>query len=256
MSVVTTGLLLCLCCLQAGLFAAFATGRVDASAFLQVHLGMCAVLAILGCYLSATASIDRAAMLFQLAAWTGLAGPFGCFIAAGLLVRRSSATVSDAGAGPGPDLPRLQLLHGSLLDRRLRLEQVHPVRPLLDVIVEGTQSEKFDALGLIHKRYTPALATTLRRALEDADGSVRVLAATVMAQQHNAHTRRIGVLQESARANADVPQRWRDLGQAQQDYAQSGLLDASRAETELGRARHHLSRAQQLELRPQGAVVE
>ncbi len=92
------------------------------------------------------------------------------------------------------ELTRLELLHGSLLDRRLRLGHAHAIRPLLDVMIEGTQVEKLDALSLISKRYAPALAPALRRALEDKDGSVRVLAATVMAQQHNAFTKRIGAL--------------------------------------------------------------
>ena len=81
----------------------------------------------------------------------------------------------------------------------MRLERAHAIRPLLDVIIEGTQLEKFDALSLISKRYDPALAPALRRALEDKDASVRVLAATVLAQQNNAHTKRIGALQAIAR---------------------------------------------------------
>jgi predicted Zn-dependent protease len=79
--------------------------------------------------------------------------------------------------------------------------------------------------------------------LEDGDSSVRVLAATVMAQQHNAHTKRIGALQVAASAEPARSDGWGELGQACLDYAESGLLEASRAETEANRGRAHLARS-------------
>jgi hypothetical protein len=185
-------------------------------------------------------------MIAQLVGWTTLAGPFGAFIAVALLVPRAAEAQPDATSAPNATLSRLELLHCSLLDRRLRLNQAHSIRPLLDVIFDGTQSEKFDALSLMSKRFVPALAPALKQALEDTDGSVRVLAATVTARQHNACTRRIGEAQAMARGAADNPGGWRELGQAHLDYARSGLLEASRADTELGHARTHLARAEQL----------
>ena len=94
--------------------------------------------------------------------------------------RRATASDAEGTAdttftiNQGPELTRLELLHGSLLDRRLRLEQCAPIRPLLDVVIDGTQIEKLDALGLISKRFVPALAPILKRALEDKDAAVRV----------------------------------------------------------------------------------
>jgi hypothetical protein len=85
-----------------------------------------------------------------------------------------------------------------MLDHRLRLEHAHLIRPLLDVILDGSQTEKLDALSLISKRYTPDLAPVLRRALEDKEASVRVLAATVIAQQHSRSTTPIGASQTEA----------------------------------------------------------
>jgi hypothetical protein len=148
---------------------------------------------------------------------------------------------------PTTELTRLELLHGSLLDGRLRLEHSHTIQPLLDVIIEGTQNEKLDALGLVFKHYAPSLAPALKRALGDKDASVRVLAATVMAQQHNAYTKRIGALQIVASATPESSNHWRQLAQAHFDYAQSGLLEASRAEAEASRAFTHLARATELD---------
>jgi hypothetical protein len=244
-------LVLMLLCPQSALFIAFAWDWVDLSAYLEFHLGLCGAAVAFGSWRAVASSApdpdERIAFVLQVGAWTTLAGPFGTFIASGLLVRRANASGQpDGTSGHYPALSRLELLHRSLLDRRLRLDHAHSVRPLLDVIIDGTQNEKFDALSLIAKRYVPATAPTLKRALKDKDGSVRVLAATVMARQHNACTRRIGEAQEVARAAPDAPGGWRELGRAHLDYAGSGLLEVSRAETEFGYARAHLARAERL----------
>lgn len=245
-------LVLVLFCLQSELFLGFATDRLDLATYLELHLGLCAATAVFGTWWTSSSSApnpaDGVVMVLQLAAWTTLAGPFGTLIAAGLLVPRTAAPeqADDTGRSRAT-LSRLELLHHALLDRRLHLDQVHPVRPLMDVIIDGTQSEKFDALSLISKRYVPAAAPALKCALEDKDASVRVLAATVMAQQHNACTKRIGDCQVIARAAPDTPSGWRKFGKAHLDYAMSGLLEGSRAETELGHARTHLARAERLE---------
>jgi hypothetical protein len=188
-------------------------------------------------------------MVLQLVAWTGLAGPFGALTAVGLLVPRNvgaNGRGRDTARGQA-EMSRLELLHGSLLDRRLRLETAHSIRSLMDVIIDGTQFEKLDALSLISKSFVPALAPPLKRALEDKDAAVRVLAATVMAQQHNIHMRQIGGLRAEAEAAPESPPRWRELGQAHRDYAGSGLLEASRAGSELSQADAHLARAERLE---------
>ena len=186
---------------------------------------------------------QRAVQQFQSVRPGQLAGPFGTVVAAALLVPRKAGASDAEVAASRPGLTRLELLHGSLLDSRMRLERAHAIRPLLDVIIEGTQLEKFDALSLISKRYDPALAPALRRALEDKDASVRVLAATVLAQQNNAHTKRIGALQAVAKADAGTSSDWSELGQAHFDYAVSGLLETSRAEIEVSHALDYLARA-------------
>jgi hypothetical protein len=241
--------------LQSGLFLAFAAGDLELTGYIELHLGLCATMVAAGlCWIRIlTADEDRngwTAIVLQLGAWTALAGPFGALMAMALVAPRNADATGDlAPATPeaGPELTRLELLHGSLLDSRLRLEDAHPIQPLLDVILDGTQIEKLDALSLISKHYAPALAPALQRALEDRDGSVRVLAATVMARQHNAYTKRIGALQVIAKASPECLDHWVELGRARLDYAQSGLLEASRADAEATRARADLTRAKQLD---------
>ena len=256
----TSGLLslvLGLLLLQSALYVAFAADCVDVPAFLYLHLGLCGASAVFGCWWiwvssSAEQARDKAAIVLQLVVWTTLAGPFGTLLAAALLLPRRAAA-SDLGrwreaqatAEKGSDLAHVELLHGSLLDRRLRVEHANSTRSLLDIVIDGTQVEKFDALSLIAKRYVPALAPALRRALEDKNGSVRVLAAKVMAQQHDAYTKRIGALQAKAATAPGGSAYWNELAQAHLDYAESGLLEQSRADAEAKHALAHLVRAEQ-----------
>lgn len=252
--------------LESVLFLAFVAQRIEMSVYMGLHLGLCAMTAAFGLWwarvsIAADDSNDATVLVLQLVAWTTLAGPFGSFIAAALLVPKSGAARStdatDETAAPiarRSDLTRLELLHGSLLDRRLQLGHAHAIRPLLDVMIEGIQIEKLDALSLISKRYASALAPALRRALEDNDASVRVLAATVMAQQHNTFTKRIGAIQAIAKAAPDSSNHWSALGQAHLDYAASGLLEASRADAEVSHAVGHLARAAALE--PDNAMTQ
>lgn len=248
---------LSLLCLHSALFLTFAADRLDMRAFVSLHLALCAATATVGAWWVKRPSAvlnarDKTAVMLQLVGCTLIAGPFGAAIAGALLVpqRAQANHAEDAadGAAVRPNLTRLELLHSSLLDKRLRLERVHNIRPLLDVIIEGTQTERLHALSLICKRYDPAMAPTLKRALEDKDGSVRVLAAKVIAQQHDVHTRRIGASQAAARAAPEILSHWRDLGRAHLEYAESGLLEASRAGAEARQARDHLARGAGLDL--------
>jgi hypothetical protein len=243
-----------LLCLESMLFVVFATARIAMSSYCGVHASLCVATLALGGWWAGRDSHgrgarDEMAMVLQLVAWTGLAGPFGALTAVGLLIPHNIGATGQVrdGATEQPGLSRLELLHGSLLDRRLRLDRAHSIRSLLDVIIDGTQFEKLDALSLISKRFVPALAPPLKRALDDKDAAVRVLAATVMAQQHNSHMRQIGGLRAEAEAAPVSPALWRELGQAHRDYAGSGLLETSRAEAELSQADAHLARAERLE---------
>jgi len=241
--------LLCLCFLQSTLFLAFASGRLDTTWYLSCHLGLCAITAALGARWASASTADgeactRFALVVQLAGWMALGGPFGTLVATALYVPKGEAVaIGDVAKGRRPELPRHEVLYNSLLDRRLRLQGARTVRPMLDIMIEGTRLEKLDALGVISRRYAPAFAVALRRALQDSDNSVRVLAATVLAQQHGIFAKRIGALQTRAKENPENPEVWRGLGQAGLAYAESGLLEAAQARALAREAHAHLERA-------------
>jgi polysaccharide biosynthesis protein PelE len=245
---------------DAALLVAFYTEALDWPMALAAHLAVSLVLTLSGLRGAARGGpgAERYRVRLHFATWAVLLGPFGGLIGMMLFMPKASpeARVTSGGIATPPGAERdaapsrLEALHNTLLDSRLRLGGGNAVRPLLDIVIEGTAAEKLDALGLVARHYVPALAPTLRRALRNADCSVRVLAATAMAQLHNGHTRRIGALQDLAQA-ASTSAAWRTLGEARLAYAASGLLESDRARDEADEGRTCLARADALE--PAGA---
>ena len=234
-------LVLALVILDGTLFVLFGALRFDAADLLLLHGVLCSMAAL------SALTLARLSGWLQLIGWTACLGPFGTLIGTMLLLpRNADSTNLTATGAPDPAHSRLTALHTAINDHRLRILGAHASRPLLDIVIEATTAEKLDALSLIAKRYTPAFAPALRKALEDADGSVRVLAATVMAQLNNDHTRHIGALQNTALA-APTGASWRALAEARLAYAASGLLDADRAQREADEGRACLARADALE---------
>jgi hypothetical protein len=190
----------------------------------------------------------------QIVVWSALAGPFGAFVATALLLPaaaiRSNALCdadTDSLAADGPAIERVEHMHITLLDRRLRIAGACRIRPLMDVFAEGTQSEKLEALGVVYRRYEAQLSTVLKRALQDPDTSVRVLAATVTAKLHATYSRKIGDCQTAATEKPGLAENWRNLAKARLAYAESGLLEAPRAHAQIEFAASDLSRAAELD---------
>jgi hypothetical protein len=232
--------------IDCALFVLFATTRFAVTSFLLAHVLLCAgaALSALGIAPGSGPGAGRAAWL-QLVLWAAFLGPFGGLIGATLLLPRTrviaiAAMPDEAGSASS----RMHALHTAVRDSRVRIAGAHSTRPLLDVIIEGTPVEKLDALSLIGKRFEPSLVPALRRALEDTDASVRVLAATVMAQLNNGYTKRIGMLQEAAQAEAAGRDAWHALAQARLTYAGTGLLEPERAHAEVRQARADLAHAE------------
>lgn len=248
--------------LQFALLFHLAAGGLTLSSYLAAHLALCGGAGFAGGTWAMAGPHrwrpDRLTMATALIAWTTLAGPFGALVAAAFHTAAGvgAAATGDAAPPASPGAPeRLDLLEAALLDRRLRVDAVDAIRSLLDVMLDGSQTEKFDALSLISKRYGPDAAPALRRGLADPDGAVRVLAATVIAQHNNACTRRIGECLARAQATPEAPDGWRELAQAHVDYAQSGLLEAARADGELAQSAAFLARAAGLARLPGDATA-
>jgi hypothetical protein len=142
-----------------------------------------------------------------------------------------------------------------LLDRRLRLEGTSSICPLIDVISEGSRSEKLEALRVVYRRYEAGLSTVLKRALQDSDTSVRVLAATVIAKLHATYSHNIGDYQAAVTANSEIAKNWQTLAEARLAYAESELLESPRARAQIVLATGDLSRAAELDPDDEASAV-
>lgn len=190
----------------------------------------------------------RSDCVLQIVILTLFAGPFGTVISGGLLMpaKRDHRPMGSRDAAP-TSAQGAQDDHGAPIQRRRRPQNGHGVRPLLDVIAEGTQAEKFEALRVIAKLYEPALAPTLRYALGDSSAPVRVLAATVMAKLRMVHLEKVVRMQTEVACQPGRPQPLRKLARARLDLAESGLLDAPRVRVEVERAREEFATAAALD---------
>jgi hypothetical protein len=240
---------------QIALLLALLDGIIDLGTYAGIHcFGCIGLAACLVWCLKASATDDRYSAALQIVAWSAVAGPFGAFVAAALswpaaTVRSKTlrdddidSLTADCSADGKTDR-----LHTSLLDRRVRIEGASLVHPLMDVITDGAQPAKLEALGVIYRKYEARLNAVLRRALQDPDTSVRVLAATVTAKLHATYSRKIGECQDAAAANPELAQHWRDLAEIRLAYAASGLPESSRARAQIESAVDDLSHAAELD---------
>lgn len=240
---------------QIGLLFALLGGAIDLGGYAGIHIFGCVVLATwLVWRLNSPAIDDRYSVALQIVAWTAVAGPFGAFVAAALSFPSTtirSRILHDGGIDSLTTdcsaIERVERMHVGLLDRRIRLDGASRIRPLIDVIVEGTQSEKLEALAVVYRKYEARLSAVLKRAMRDRDTSVRVLAANVTAKLHATYGRTIGDCETAAAAKPGLAQSWRNLAEARLGYAESGLLEASRARAQIEFAATDLTRAVELD---------
>jgi hypothetical protein len=237
---------------QIALLFALLGGVIELGVYAGIHFLGCLGLAAYLVWRSKTPAIDnRYSAAVQIVAWSAFAGPFGAFIGAALalpsLPIRSEALgdggIDDLTGDDSSAIDPVERMHITLLDHRIRLEGACHTRPLIDVIAEGTRSEKLQALGVVYRKYEARLSAVLKRALRDSDMSVRVLAATVTAKLHATHTRKIGDCQTAAAAESGRVRGWRDLAEVRLAYAESGLLEAAQVRAQLEAAVDDLSRA-------------
>jgi hypothetical protein len=194
---------------------------------------------------------DSAAL--QIVTWSAFAGPFGVIAAAAFSIcsqncnDSSQDSITDDVAKKVAPIEEAERVQIALLDRRIRIEGSSLIRPLMDVIAQGSQAEKLEALGVVYRRHEAQLSEVLRCALRDSDASVRVLAATVIAKLNTRYVERAGELMAIAKANPGSAKSWRDLADARLAYADSGLLQASQAESQVELAINDLSTAIRLD---------
>jgi hypothetical protein len=246
---------------QLALFLALLGEAIELDVYLGVHFLGCFAFAAWLYRRSNTSSIDdRYSAALQIVAWSAFAGPFGTFVASALLCPSPIGPKIlrdrefDSATADGSAIDHAERMHVALLDSRVRIEGACRIRPLMDVIAEGAQPEKLEALGVVYRKYEARLSAVLKRALRDPDPSVRVLAANVMAKLHATYSGKIGQFQSTAAGHPRLALSWRNLAEARLAYADSGLLEAARARAQIEFAVGDLSRAAELDAGDQASA--
>ncbi|TDH58681.1 hypothetical protein E2C06_31285 [Dankookia rubra] len=106
------------------------------------------------------------------------------------------------------------------------------VAPFLDVMALGTVQQKQAVITVIADEFRPAFVPALRSALNDVEPAIRVLAATASARIENWFLERAMELNAHRAAAPDDPDILLTLARHHDEYANTGLLDAGRAQSE------------------------
>ena len=173
---------LCAVGIETALF--LASKDIDLYLAVLIHGSICLAIALSARYL--TREIELRSYFVQLALWTFVAGPFGAMITpcgSRLKSRFSNGAHFKSSLNSynfeTNRMDRVFRLLNELHDRRIKVSGTVLPAPLIEVLFEGSQKEKFDTLNLIGRRFDPSLLPVLRVATQDPDLSVRVLAGTI-----------------------------------------------------------------------------
>lgn len=104
-----------------------------------------------------------------------------------------------------------------------------------DILRSGSLAQRLRAVAVMADAFRPAFAPALRLALENDEPAVRVQAATAVAQLDRRFSERVRRAEAKAADGADAAA-FRAAGEAQADFALSGIAEPERATASAARA--------------------
>jgi polysaccharide biosynthesis protein PelE len=148
-------------------------------------------------------------------------------------------------------VPKLEISPTRALHERIALRGGGPdarssVAPFSDVMVLGTLQQKQAVITMIADEFRPSFAPALRSALNDPEPAIRVQAATATARIESRFLRQAMALEERRVVASDEPDLLLALARHHDAYANTGLLDTSRAQSERRQALDCYERVAQL----------
>lgn len=164
---------------------------IASSTVAGIHIGVVVALALWTGLARHSGQGKQLAYLLTL--FTTILGPFG---AVGILItlglyywfKRSATPFSEWYEALFPDFEHAEIkkIYDKAVDEKNFHSRKTPVIPFIDVLKYGTIKQKQAMIVLLINNHHGKFASVLRKALEDSDGSVRVLAAKGMTkiEQH------------------------------------------------------------------------
>ncbi len=209
---------------------------MDSSTVAWIHLGVVTLLAFWAGRSRHSGQGKQLAYLLTL--FTTVLGPFGTggiLVTSGLYYwfKRSATPFSEWYDSLFPDLENVQIkkIYNKAIDERNFHAADNPIIPFMDVLHYGTIGQKQSMIVLLIKNHHGKFANVLRKALEDSDGSVRVLAAKGMTKIEQHFLDRKMELEKHFKDNKISDHEFlKSQILIDDEYLYSGILDEIRAE--------------------------
>ncbi|MCW5770947.1 MAG: hypothetical protein KIT16_04865 [Rhodospirillaceae bacterium] len=199
---------------------------------LGVHLGTCAVLAIGA--LARRDDRDEHRLLQMMAATLPFFGPISPAML--LLVypvylrfRRTATPFETWYRALFPEGERFlsAQIYQSIVRHEVPRGDYSPVVSYMDVMGHGTAEQRLAVVATVARNFRPVFAPVLKQALGDDNPEVRVQAATAISKLTDDFVARVQGLEAAVAAAPRDSARLRDLAQAYDEYAYTGILDAA-----------------------------
>ncbi|HIJ82924.1 MAG TPA: cyclic nucleotide-binding domain-containing protein [Magnetococcales bacterium] len=100
--------------------------------------------------------------------------------------------------------------------------------PFMDILAYGTREQKQTMIAKMSRHFKPAFAPVFREAVNNADNSVRVLAATAISHVENGFMKTTMKLQRQLEKHGDDQELLMKVARHFDDFAFTGLLDPVR----------------------------
>lgn len=223
---------------EIGLVVAGALNAAPIGILIAAH-GVIGLSLVVGCLPRSSRSRGNPTFLLFIVCvvMVGPLGPFGTALTIVLQrwFSRSATSFAEWYAALFPEVvvSRSQALYRLIALRGARPSSRSTVGPFLDVVALGTIEQKRTVIAMIAGEYQPSFAPALRSALNDADPAIRVQAASAVAHIDAGFVNRTMTLQARCEANPNDGGATLKLARHREAYAESGLLDGSRAHAEL-----------------------
>ena len=210
--------------------------KMDSSTIATIHLGVVIALSL---WTGLTQHSGHGRQLaYLLTLFTAVLGPFGTggiLVTSGLYFwfKRSATPFSEWYESLFPEMEHLKIkkIFDKAVDERNFHAVNNPVIPFIDVLHYGTVEQKQAMIVLLIKNHHGKFANVLRKALEDDDGSVRVLAAKGMTKIEQHFLDRNMELERRFKDNKITHSEFLKIQiQNDDEYLYSGILDEIRAD--------------------------
>jgi polysaccharide biosynthesis protein PelE len=131
---------------------------------------------------------------------------------------------------PPRESDRVRSIHDLIVLRQAGPTNTSSLAPFADVLALGTINQKQSTVSLIADHFRPSFALALHCALNDAEPTIRVQAATAVSRLEGQFAERQAALYQRLASRPSDPALLLAVVEHYADYAESGLLDVGRAD--------------------------